>query len=74
MRADYCPIANEPCQSLCETPCDRKGLREAREEIKRLQAEHARMAERAGLFWNGERYIHRPPNTGAKAPPADTGG
>jgi len=21
MRPDYCPIANEPCQSLCETPC-----------------------------------------------------
>ena len=21
MRPDYCPIANEPCQSLCDTPC-----------------------------------------------------
>jgi len=21
MRSDYCPIANEPCQSLCDTPC-----------------------------------------------------
>lgn len=20
-RPDYCPIGNEPCQSLCETPC-----------------------------------------------------
>jgi len=20
-RADYCPIGNVPCQSLCETPC-----------------------------------------------------
>lgn len=21
MRGDYCPVAKEPCQSLCETPC-----------------------------------------------------
>ena len=21
MRPDYCPIGNEPCQSLCDTPC-----------------------------------------------------
>lgn len=21
MRPDYCPISNEPCQSLCDTPC-----------------------------------------------------
>lgn len=20
-RGDYCPIGNEPCQSLCDTPC-----------------------------------------------------
>lgn len=20
-RPDYCPIGNEPCQNLCETPC-----------------------------------------------------
>lgn len=20
-RPDYCPIGNEPCQSLCDTPC-----------------------------------------------------
>lgn len=24
MRPDYCPAANEPCQSLCETPCLRR--------------------------------------------------
>lgn len=23
-RPDYCPIGNEPCQSLCETPCGTK--------------------------------------------------
>ena len=21
MRPDYCPMANEPCQSLCDEPC-----------------------------------------------------
>ena len=21
MRPDYCPVGNEPCQSLCGTPC-----------------------------------------------------
>ena len=21
MRPDYCPISNEPCQSLCDVPC-----------------------------------------------------
>jgi hypothetical protein len=24
MRADYCPVAGEPCQSLCDQPCDAK--------------------------------------------------
>ena len=23
MRPDYCPIGNEPCQSLCDKPCTR---------------------------------------------------
>ena len=23
MRPDYCPIGNEPCQSLCDEPCTR---------------------------------------------------
>lgn len=21
MRPDYCPMVNEPCQSMCDTPC-----------------------------------------------------
>lgn len=21
MRPDYCPVGNEPCQSLCDVPC-----------------------------------------------------
>ena len=24
MRPDYCPIGNEPCQSLCDEPCSIK--------------------------------------------------
>lgn len=27
MRPDYCPIGNEPCQSLCDEPCTRKPQR-----------------------------------------------
>jgi hypothetical protein len=23
-RPDYCPIGNQPCQSLCETPCGKR--------------------------------------------------
>lgn len=23
MRPDYCPVSNEPCQSLCDTPCSK---------------------------------------------------
>jgi len=33
MRADYCPIANEPCQSLCDTPCGSRKLTD--EEVDR---------------------------------------
>ena len=24
IRADYCPIGGEPCQSMCATPCARR--------------------------------------------------
>ena len=27
MRSDYRPISGEPCQSLCETPCNQKLIR-----------------------------------------------
>lgn len=30
-RPDYCPVGNEPCQSLCETPCTTSS------EMKRLR-------------------------------------
>ena len=41
MRPDYCPIGNEPCQSLCDEPCTRTpqstwvGLTD--EEIKKMR-------------------------------------
>lgn len=28
-RPDYCPIGNEPCQSLCETPCGSRKFTDA---------------------------------------------
>ena len=28
MRPDYCPIGNQPCQSLCDTPCTATPKRE----------------------------------------------
>jgi hypothetical protein len=27
MRQDYCPMANEPCQSMCDTPCSAHRLK-----------------------------------------------
>ena len=29
MRADYCPMANEPCQSMCDVPCSAHRLKPA---------------------------------------------
>ena len=29
MRPDYCPMANEPCQSLCDKPCSAHRLKVA---------------------------------------------
>lgn len=37
MRPDYCPIANEPCQSMCETPCNRKELIALRKDAERYR-------------------------------------
>ena len=45
MRPDYCPIGNEPCQSLCDTPCSVTRLRCDNEwesltnELKKLRGE-----------------------------------
>lgn len=36
MRADYCPASNEPCQSLCETPC---GMSSMAKRIRELEAD-----------------------------------
>lgn len=48
-RADYCPVGNEPCQSLCETPCStRKPL--TVEQIKACERE-ATAPFRTGEVW-----------------------
>lgn len=43
MRPDYCPVGNEPCQSLCDEPCSttpkRKPLTD--EEIKEIAKNYA---------------------------------
>lgn len=42
-RPDYCPVSNEPCQSLCERPCTaRKPLTE--QDIDLIAAEGMRNA------------------------------
>ena len=41
MKADYCPIANEPCQSMCLGDCClKKGVKQAK-----LEAEIRRLSE-----------------------------
>lgn len=46
MRPDYCPMVNEPCQSMCDTPCSVNKLKAQRtwvglteEDLKLLSAE-----------------------------------
>lgn len=31
-RPDYCPVGNEPCQSMCDEPCSWSGPRRRRED------------------------------------------
>ena len=41
MRPDYCPVGNEPCQSLCDEPCStqiKKALAQPEQiEVKELE-------------------------------------
>ena len=37
MKADYCPVGGEPCQSLCDTPCTTKTeVQQLREALRVL--------------------------------------
>lgn len=42
MKPDYCPMANEPCQSMCNEPCSAHRLKVEKDEgeLHRLQAEN----------------------------------
>ncbi|GEM_PF-6745719 len=31
-RPDYCPVGNEPCQSMCDEPCSWQGSKRKRED------------------------------------------
>lgn len=36
-RADYCPLGNEPCQSLCDQPCGKvKPMGQKRNDLQSL--------------------------------------
>ena len=48
-RSDYCPIWNEPCQSLCETPCGtRKPL--TPEQVDEIIAEGGYRNAAGGIY------------------------
>lgn len=42
MRPDYCPVANAPCQSMCETQCS---IRSSDEELAELRVSVAAIAK-----------------------------
>ena len=44
-RPDYCPLANEPCQSLCEAPCGKM------KPMTQQQAADIFKAWRSGPLW-----------------------
>jgi hypothetical protein len=47
MRPDYCPIANEPCQSMCETPCSRRKMMHKKDQDRAYTA--AKIAPTTGM-------------------------
>lgn len=36
-RPDYCPVGNEPCQSMCDEPCSWSGSKRRREDDALIQ-------------------------------------
>jgi len=54
MRPDYCPLGNEPCQSLCDEPCTRTPQRTwvglTDEEIAEF-AERMEASDPTDSFW-----------------------
>jgi hypothetical protein len=36
-RPDYCPVGNEPCQSMCDEPCSWSGSKRRREDGALIQ-------------------------------------
>ena len=50
MRPDYCPICNEPCQSLCDTPCSTQ-QRYTTNAMKVRQAVAQALAQSEPVAW-----------------------
>ena len=56
-RSGYCPIGNEPCQSLCETPCgSRQALTDEQIQVGHDAADIAPTDSTIGTFIEGVRF------------------
>jgi hypothetical protein len=55
MRPDYCPIGNQPCQSLCDEPCTTTPKRQPLTHEKRVDLLTAFAPSRSS--WNAESIL-----------------
>ena len=54
MRPDYCPIGNEPCQSLCDEPCSTTSkCKPLTDEMRKQMKERCDSMEMRGAFADG---------------------
>jgi hypothetical protein len=58
MRPDYCPIGNEPCQSLCDTPCSTK-QKYTTDAMKVRQAVAQALAQSEPVAWRYDQAKYR---------------
>ena len=51
-RPDYCPVGNEPCQSMCDEPCSWQGAKRRAQDVAliRLLVEAAGLGRRLALM------------------------
>jgi len=58
MRPDYCPIGNEPCQSLCDTPCSTQ-QKYTTDAMKVRQAVAQALAQSEPVAWRYDQAKYR---------------